>query len=61
MITKTNGDEPERQRFELWYLSHPGAKEPDIRRLNNGTYYFPSVQWRLEAWQAALSSKQEEE
>lgn len=57
MTTQTNGDELERKKFENWAS---GVYDTRLLKDDKGNYRGTVLQQMWKAWQAALSSKQEE-
>ena len=60
MTTQTNGDELERQNFEKWWSTQRAVVQRARMGSVTGPYRSKAMQKAWEAWQAALSSKQEE-
>lgn len=61
MTTQNSGDDMERKKFEDWYSKHYSTAISHMGRHDKSDEYFcrqTRAAWR--AWQAALSSKQEE-
>ncbi|WP_205954197.1 hypothetical protein [Pantoea stewartii] len=59
--SEASNDEMERQRFESWLRNKNGFEHASLSRVDlDDKYFFSSIQYRWEAWQAALKSKQGE-